>query len=605
MFSTVEKYSGPAKIMLALIALTFVGFGVGTVSPGSDYIVKIGSRKISTYDVQRAAHNSGGSSEGALNALIQRAYMLEGAGQIGIGVSLDLLKQSIVDDPAFHDGQGRFSEEKFKQYLQQAGMSADDFIGQIREQYELQNLLNLSQNGALVSDAQISQAVSLLQAERTIRTLTLDPRAFAGQVRPTDGALKAFYEKNKQDYILPQAVKFQYIALSAKSLAASQSVSEEELKKAFEEQQKAAVPRREVAHIMFSLAGKDKAQVKALAEKVLAEAKAQPDRFAELAKQHSADTASAANGGGIGRISKNGSLPAPFEQAAFAQAKGEIGGIVETPDALHIIKVLDIPPQQTFEEARAGLEAGLKEKKAKQELSRARETLSQTTFDAHDSLEPAAKKLGLAIQGGNEWASRQDLAAAKLPAELADALFGDEVFKKKHNSEPITVGDETWVVRATAVREQTQQTFEQAKDKVRAAYTETEAAKLALAQAKKELADLQKNAKPATGPDWSPVETLNTENARMRMPPQAFNAMLRARPSGGKPAYVLLEGLPAPVVMEIQAVKVPKAGTAETENLRGLLAQRNSEEMLGSLLAYLQQTVDAKQGAQRMGHDNE
>lgn len=602
MFSTVEKYSGAAKVMLALIALTFVGFGVSTISPGSDYIVKIGDRKINTYDVQRAAHNMNGDDKDALNNLIRRAYMLEGAKQIGIGVSSDLLKQAVVDDPSFHDEEGRFSEEKFKQYLQQAGMTADDFIGQIREQYELQNLLNLAQNGSIVSDVQVGQVVSLLQSERTVRTLTFDPHNYAERIKPDDAALKTFHEQHKKDYILPQAVKFQYISLSAKTLAAGQNIGEDELKKAFEEQQKAAVPQREVAHIMFALAGKDKAQVKAEAEKVLALAKAHPEQFAELAKQHSSDTASAANGGSLGLIAKDGALPAAFEQAAFALGKDEISGVIETPEALHIIKVLAVRPQKTFEEARGELEGVLKEKKAKQALGQMRETLSQITFDSPNSLEPAAKKLGLQIQGGNDWVGRQD-AAAKLPPELIEALFSEDVFKKKHNSEPIKVGDEVWVVRVSAAREQTQQTFEQAKDKVKAAYIDTEAAKLAMAQAKKQLADLQKNIKPPIEPAWSPVETISTENARLRMPPKAFNALLKARPANGKPAYALLEGLPAPVIIEVQGIKVPKTEGTELKNLRSLLSQRNSGQMLGSLLVYLQQTVDVKQGAQRIGNN--
>ncbi|WP_373823546.1 SurA N-terminal domain-containing protein, partial [Neisseria dentiae] len=48
MFVAVEKYKTPAKILLGLIALTFVGFGVSTVAaPGSDYIVKVGDQKVS------------------------------------------------------------------------------------------------------------------------------------------------------------------------------------------------------------------------------------------------------------------------------------------------------------------------------------------------------------------------------------------------------------------------------------------------------------------------------------------------------------------------------------------------------------------------------
>ena len=52
MFHTVEKYKGPAQILLGLIALTFVGFGVSTVAnPDSDYIVKVGNQKISDHDL--------------------------------------------------------------------------------------------------------------------------------------------------------------------------------------------------------------------------------------------------------------------------------------------------------------------------------------------------------------------------------------------------------------------------------------------------------------------------------------------------------------------------------------------------------------------------
>lgn len=99
---------------------------------------------------------------------------------------------------------------------------------------------------------------------------------------------------------------------------------------------------------------------------------------------------------------------------------------------------------------------------------------------------------------------------------------------------------------------------------------------------------------------WSPVETLNAEQARMRMPPQAFDAMIKARPANGKPAYVLLEGLPVPVLMEVQSVKLPEQAEQQMAMMRQVLLQRESGNMLDYLTAYLQQTIKQTQGAQKL-----
>ncbi len=69
----------------------------------------------------------------------------------------------------------------FSQYLSQRNMSEDQFVEEIRQEFALQNLMNLVQNGTLVSDAQAAQPVNLMQSERTIRSFTFSPQAFAAQ----------------------------------------------------------------------------------------------------------------------------------------------------------------------------------------------------------------------------------------------------------------------------------------------------------------------------------------------------------------------------------------------------------------------------------------
>ena len=603
MFSAVEKYNGPAKIMLGLIALTFIGFGASTVAaPGSDYIVKVGDEKISTQNVQAAVREEGlESNQDALTVLTDRAYLYEGARAMGINVSLEQLKQVIMDDKGFQDENGRFNEQKFRNFLAQSGLTEDQLIENLRRQFELQNVANLAANGNIVSSQQLERIAKLMQAEREIRTAVVDPRNFAAGIKVDDAALKAYYDKDKSKYLIPKAVKFEYIELSAKTLADRQTVSEEEVKKAFAEQQSSAQPKQEVSHIMFALTqGGDKAKIKAEAEKVLAEAKASPDNFASLAQKYSQDTATAQSGGALGVVDKSSALPEEFKAAIAKLNKGDIA-LVESTAGFHIVRITNTQGQQSFDEAKASLEAELKQKKAQQALAQMRQTLSQTTFDFPDSLKAAAEKTGLPIQSHNEWLSRQNAVQQNIPAEWLEVLFSDEVFKKKHNSDVITVGDTSWVLRATETREESKPAFEQVKEQVRTAYVNSESAKAAMEQAKKLLAELQKGGKPELA--WSEKETLSASDARLRLSPQALAALAKAHPTDGKPAYALLEGQPAPLLVEVLSSKVQKADADESKKLKNELAQRTGLGMYTGLLTYLKTNIPLKQGAQKLDSD--
>jgi peptidyl-prolyl cis-trans isomerase C len=89
-----------------------------------------------------------------------------------------------------------------------------------------------------------------------------------------------------------------------------------------------------------------KAQARAKAEGVLKDVKAGKD-FAALAKEHSADPGSAAQGGDLGFF-QQGQMVGPFNDAAFSLAPGAISDVVETDFGLHIIKVVEKKPGRTI-----------------------------------------------------------------------------------------------------------------------------------------------------------------------------------------------------------------------------------------------------------------
>ncbi len=97
----------------------------------------------------------------------------------------------------------------------------------------------------------------------------------------------------------------------------------------------------EAAHILFAASKADApayAQARAAAEATLAVLRERPERFAELAKAHSA-CSSASQGGNLGQITAGQTTP-EFEQAVFALEPGEIGlQPVATRYGFHIVRL--------------------------------------------------------------------------------------------------------------------------------------------------------------------------------------------------------------------------------------------------------------------------
>lgn len=96
-------------------------------------------------------------------------------------------------------------------------------------------------------------------------------------------------------------------------------------------------------HILFSVLQDDKesyAKAQELAKSVLAELQQHPERFDELAREHSA-CPSSAQGGALGQIAAGQTTP-EFEKALKALTPGAITETpVETPYGLHIIRLDD------------------------------------------------------------------------------------------------------------------------------------------------------------------------------------------------------------------------------------------------------------------------
>lgn len=137
---------------------------------------------------------------------------------------------------------------------------------------------------------------------------------------PTDQEIAQFYEEHRERFDLPERVT--------------------------------------ASHILIAFAPDDDEQAKAAkrarAEEIRQKLLEGAD-FAEMARQYS-DCPSKERGGDLGTFARGQMVP-EFEQAAFSQAEGEIGPIIETRYGYHIVRVTkhESPKASALEDVRLGI----------------------------------------------------------------------------------------------------------------------------------------------------------------------------------------------------------------------------------------------------------
>ena len=203
----------------------------------------------------------------------------------------------------------------------------------------------------------------------TSNTWLLDRNRLAAAAKATDEELKAFYEKNKAQFTDPEQRRASHILIAAGADADAAA----------------------------------KAQAKEKAQKLLAELKAAPEKFDELAKANSDDTGSAAQGGDLGFFSRD-MMVKPFSDAAFAMKEGEISDLVQSEYGFHIIKVTGAKGsgEKPFEEVKPELEALYRQQQAATRYTELAESFTNTVYEQSDSLQPAVEQVLAGTEEGRK-----------------------------------------------------------------------------------------------------------------------------------------------------------------------------------------------------------
>lgn len=228
-------------------------------------------------------------------------------------------------------------------FLQQTQLDvADDATRRAVLQYMAQELLLLQEadRRRLTPDPDFVETTRLilqLQYAQSSATGAQADRDLAAVLRP--------YGVTVSDLDLYLNRYATIIALEDDVVAAEADVSEDEMRAFYDENPAlfTSPEQRRASHILIR--GGDDAErtadeAEAIIRQLEAELREDVSRFAELAREHSEDPGSAANGGDLDFFSRGRMVP-EFEEAAFTTPVGQLSAPVKTTYGWHIILVTD------------------------------------------------------------------------------------------------------------------------------------------------------------------------------------------------------------------------------------------------------------------------
>jgi peptidyl-prolyl cis-trans isomerase D len=335
-----------------------------------------------------------------------------------------------------------------------------------------------------------------------------------------------------------------------------------------------------------------KAKVKERADGLLAEVKAAPARFAELARQNSEDPGSAAEGGDLGSFPR-GRMVKAFDDAVFAAQAGDVVGPVETQYGYHIIRVEEVRPGSgpALEAIRPQVEAELRKSEAGRRFAEAAEGFSNLVYEQPDSLEPAVKEFDLETQRSS-WITR-DGGAPDDPIldnqKFLAALFTDDVLKDRRNTEAVEIAPNVLVAARIVEHEPAKdRSFEEVRAAIEQRLTRDKAVKLASEAGEARLQQLRQGEN--TGGAWSAPQRVSRVQ-RGVLEPDAAQAVFSADTSK-LPAYAGVQVGERYVVYRIDAVtEVAQVDPEQRKSLAREIDQAAALESQTATLAALRKRI--------------
>jgi len=565
-----DKITGVvATLFLGAIALVFVFWGIDFKTGTRTFAAKVGSERISIETVQRAWQQRQSQLQQMLrdelppdmvksqqtmllDQFVQQALLKQRAERYGYRVTDAELAERVMQYPQFQVD-GKFSPDRYNAMLSASGLSPTGFEAELQEGLIIDQLRNAVIESAFVAPYELDRRYAMEKQEREIDYALIPAASFAATTSITDEQVKKWYDDNKQNYLLPETVNLQYVELTRERAESRVEVTEQALKEYYEQHKDAFTTeeQRHGRHILITVGdGVDDAAAKKKAEELSAQAKAGAD-FAQLAKDNSKDAGSAQQGGDLGLATRD-VFVGPFGDALFSMTAGEIRGPVKSEFGYHVIKLEEIQAGhvKSFEEAHAELDSEYRKERAQNIFYDESQKLADLSFAALTELDSVAKQMNLEAKTVTGFTREGGGELGQEPGVI-DAAFSEDVLERRQNSPLVTIGeDRVLVLRVTDHKAAEPRPFDSVSAQIREQLKTERMRDAAAAQGAFAMARLQR------GENWDSVMTAQHLTA--------VGKRFMGRQDGVAPAAIVRSAFNAPTT-EISEAK-PYFGGVTTDD---------------------------------------
>jgi len=494
MLDRMRRHKGWLKWSLALVVLTFIVFyipaflrnpTVAGASPGA-VIAEVEGREVTAGEFRRRYQNQIQAYQGAyggkvnaqllrqlgverqvLQQMIDEQAAIAEAERQGLLVSDEELAQQIFSIPAFQD-KGRFvGEQRYEQVLrsQRPPISKGDFEESLRRSMLVDKLRAALTDWMSISDSDVEREYRQRNEKVKLQLVVLTADTFRDKVTVSDADVKAHYDAHKAEYRIGERRKVKFVLVDMDQARAKATVSDADVRRQYNDtiEQYQTPEQIRASHILISTEGKDEAAARKQAEDLLAKVKAGED-FAALAKAHSDDAGTKANGGDLDYFGHGRMVP-EFENVAFAMQPGQVSDVVKTQFGFHIIKLTDKKPGTTrsLDEVKSQITEQLKFRRA-QEGVEAQARALQSKIKHPADLEQVAKASGYAVQESGFFTREEPIPGLGAAPAVAQAAFQ---LKDGEVSQAINTARGPAIVTVTGKRDPYVPQLDEVKEKVK------------------------------------------------------------------------------------------------------------------------------------------
>jgi peptidyl-prolyl cis-trans isomerase D len=397
-----------ATVFFGALIVSFAIWGIGDIfraTPASA-VAEVGSttitvdqvRNVYTNELQRLGRQfrtvispeqarAFGLDQQVVSNLVTEAVMAEQAKQMGLSVSDQLVAASIMNNPAFKGADGQFNRAQFDQALRNIGLSEAGFV---QEQRSAMARLHLAEAiaGDITVPVAAKEALHRFATERRAASYILLTAAMAGDIpAPTADQLQTFFNERKSAFRAPEYRAMSVMALDAAALAKPETVSEADVRQAYEQQKsKYGTPeRRTVQQITFP----SQAEAEAAAAKIK-----EGTTFEALAGERNVSPQDLE----LGTFTKAEMLDQSVADAVFSLEQGAVSAPIAGRFGPVLVRVTQIQPESVrpFEEVTAELRQEVAQQHAQGQIERIHDEIEDLRAGAKP-LADIAKEKGLTL----------------------------------------------------------------------------------------------------------------------------------------------------------------------------------------------------------------